>query len=180
MGLRANFMYKRNVDRLLNITSISGFRVSVSHHNNACPFIEASVFTLHMDTDSADSPAHQTCSKCRKSLPRDISNFKLAREGFSKLCRLCLEKSSQQAAQKKHGDSNKENLPAPNGDPSDLSIVDLNTFLESLGSFSDLEDVISLEACVDLSSLKTKADDERIIADSLAGKIWEQLKYRFV
>jgi hypothetical protein len=92
-----------------------------------------------------------------------------------------LEKRSQQAEEKKHGDSNKENLPAPNGDLSDLSIVDLNTFLESLGSLSDSEDVISLEAYVDLSSLKTKAENERIcIADSLAGKIWEQLKYRFV
>jgi hypothetical protein len=109
-----------------------------------------------------------------------VSNFRLACKGFSKLCGLCLEKSSQQAAKEKHGDSNKENLLAPNSDPFDLSIVDLNTFLESLGSFSDSEDVISLEACVDLSFLKTKADDERIIADSLAGKIWEQLKYRFV
>jgi hypothetical protein len=102
------------------------------------------------------------------------------REGFSKLCRLCLEKRSQQAAEKKHRDSNKENLPAPNGDLSDLSIVDLNIFLESLGSLSDSEDVISLEACVDLSSLKTKAESERSIADSLAEKIWKQLKYRFV
>jgi hypothetical protein len=103
------------------------------------------------------------------------------REGFSRLCRLCLEKRSQQAAEKKHRDSNKENLPAPtNGDLSDLSIVDLHVFLESLGSLSDSEDVISLEACVDLSSLKTKAESERSIADSLAEKIWKQLKYRFV
>ena len=100
-------------------------------------------------------------------------------EGFSKLCQLCLEKRSQHAAEKKHQhaaeekhrDSNKENLPAPNGDLSDLSIVDLNVFLESLGSLSDSEDVISLEAHVDLSSLKTKALSERSIADSLAEKI---------
>lgn len=86
---------------------------------------------------------------------------------------------SNTTAEKKHRDSNKENLPASNGDLSDLSIVDLNVFLESLGSLSDSEDVISL-ACVDLSSLKTKAESERSIADSLAEKIWKQLKYRFV
>jgi hypothetical protein len=109
-----------------------------------------------------------------------VSNFKMMRDGFSKLCWLCLEKRSQHAAEKKHENSNKENLPAINSDLSDLSIVSLNTFLESLGSLSDSEDVISLEARVDLSSLMTKEVDERTIADSLATKIWKQLKYRFV
>ena len=65
-------------------------------------------------------------------------------------------------------------------DLSDLSIVDLDTFLSSLGSLSDSEDVISLEAHMDLSSLMTEAVDGRTIVDSLATKIWEQLKYRFL
>jgi hypothetical protein len=70
------------VDRLLNITYLDF--MSVFH--NVCLFMEASVFPPPMDADSADSPAHQTCSKCRKSLPCDASNFKLMCEGFSKLC----------------------------------------------------------------------------------------------
>jgi hypothetical protein len=55
--------------------------------------------------------------------------------------------------------------------------VALDTFLENLGSLSDSEDVITLEARVDLSSLMDKDLDEMTIADSLAAKIWNKLKY---
>ena len=63
---------------------------------------------------------------------------------------------------------------------SDLSIVDLDTFLGSLGALSESENVVSLDAQVDLSSLMTTAMDSRTVSDSFAKEIWGQLKYQFV
>ena len=135
-----------------------------------------------------DGPEQKACAKCRRSWPCNTSNFKWTRDGFTKSCLLCLKRSAEVTAGKKHAHGNKENLPPTpeaqtdgnNDNLSDLSVVDLDTFLDSLGALSDLEDVISLDAYVDLSSLTTAAASGRSVSDSFAKKIWEQLKYRFV
>ena len=62
----------------------------------------------------------------------------------------------------------------------ELRLRDLDTFLGSLGALSESEDVVSLDAQVDLSSLMTTAMGSRTVSDSFAKKIWGQLKYRFV
>jgi hypothetical protein len=132
-----------------------------------------------------DGPEWKTCTKCKKSWPCDASNFKTTRDGFTKSCLPCLKRSAEVTAEKKHASSDKENSPptaeVQNDDNlSDLSTVDLDTFLHSLQGLSDSEDVISLDAHVDLSSLMTMDSSSRMISDSFAKKIWEQLKYRFV
>jgi len=129
-----------------------------------------------------NGPEWKACTKCRKSWPCDASNFKKTCDGFTESCLPCLKRSAEVTAEKKQASSGKENLPptaeTQNDDNiSDLSIVDLDTFLHSLQALSDTEDVISLDAHVDLSSLITMDSSSKMISDSFAKKIWEQLKY---
>ena len=116
-----------------------------------------------------------------------MSNFKKMCDGFSKSCLPCLKRSAEVTAERKHGQGDKEDVPPTpraqtegNDNLSDLSIVDLDTFLGSLGALSESENVVSLDAQVDLSSLMTTAMGSRTVSDSFAKEIWGQLKYRFV
>ncbi|KAG6822037.1 hypothetical protein H0H92_015578, partial [Tricholoma furcatifolium] len=97
------------------------------------------------------------------------------------------------AERKRAKDSNKENLEldrlpeAGDDDLSDLPVVDFDTFLSSLGSLADVEDVTSFDARVNVATLFSMALPEhdgdeklRFVADLCAKKIWEEMKYRFM
>lgn len=111
----------------------------------------------------------------------DASNFKKTREGFSKVCVLCLEKQAQRDAERrraKQGD--KVNFPAEEEGLDDLSdlVVDIDKYLESLQALAQSEEVISLDSRVNFSLLRHEVTSDRQLADLCAKKIWKDLKYR--
>ncbi|KAG6848130.1 hypothetical protein H0H93_003112 [Arthromyces matolae] len=101
---------------------------------------------------------------------------------LSKVCERCLQKKAHKDAEKRRQRDSDASSSASDDiidDTSNLGIIDLNTFLASLEELANTEEIMSLEACVELSSLLTDAEP-RNAADQLAQKIWECLKYRFV
>ncbi|KAG6819142.1 hypothetical protein H0H93_014943 [Arthromyces matolae] len=144
--------------------------------------------------------ATRLCSGCKQTLALNTSNFQTTREGFRKTCISCLNKQKLRDAQKKKVlDADKENsdpdtrsrideddddetLPLPA-----LPAVDLPNFLASVESFAASEDVISLDARVNVTSILREASDFlnvdkklRFVADSLAEKVWKLGKYRYI
>jgi hypothetical protein len=118
-------------------------------------------------------------------------NFKIARTGFSLTCLACLTAKQRRNALKKNKTGH-HIASGPSGDLSDpslenedndeqeifslLSELSIDTFLDTISDTE--ENVSSLLACVDLSSLKSEGP--RTKADALAKSIWEQIKYQFV
>ncbi|KAG5635616.1 hypothetical protein H0H81_010634 [Sphagnurus paluster] len=120
-----------------------------------------------METENSLS-ALRSCGSCRKDL--DASNFRKTRErdgslGFSKVCVICLHKKAWRDAEKRQAkQGNKENFPGEEAldDLSDLSVVDLKKYLDSLQTLSQSEEIISLDAWVNLTSQKWKRDCDEV------------------
>ncbi|KAG6858847.1 hypothetical protein C0991_001850, partial [Blastosporella zonata] len=90
------------------------------------------------------------------------------------------ENSSPDTRSSIDGDDDDKTLPA-------LPAVDLPDFLASVESFAASEDVISLDARVNVTSILREASgfpdvDKKLwfVADSLAKKIWKLGKYRYM
>jgi hypothetical protein len=144
--------------------------------------------------DSDQSP--RRCNSCKAFKDLNGDNFKMARNGFSLTCLICLTARQKKFALKKKDKTGQPIASGVSGDCSDsnideeededegeifslLSELSIDAFL---GAISDTEgNVSSLLACVNLSSLKgLNSKGPREKADALAKKVWQQIKYRFV
>ncbi|KAJ7150246.1 hypothetical protein C8R46DRAFT_1305807 [Mycena filopes] len=117
----------------------------------------------------ADSE-EQNCSSCHTTKPLD--QFKPKGAGYGKTCLQCSGRKKVKRAE------DKENL---GGDPqededfgTDLGLLSLTDFLDAL---TEHDEILELGARVDISSIP---GSRRECADALAGKIKEQMKYRFI
>ena len=134
----------------------------------------------------ADHPT-QKCGTCRKTKTLNAAEFTQTRSGYAKTCRDCSRRLADAYAKRKAAKSDKENQPPravdAGADPEDedrqgcrdLSHLSLDAFLASLSSASR---ILSLEANVDIASLKGNTTREK--ADKLVKCIGEELKYRFM
>ena len=128
------------------------------------------------------------CSKCKKNKPLDGTQFKLKGDGgFSKVCKSCLQQTSDKNADKRREAKNAETDNEDRDDDSDetlstteLTELTLDIFLESIGSASHEAELRSFAVLVNLSTLPDHGGDRGKRDKDLTTLVWEHSKYRFL
>lgn len=129
-------------------------------------------------------PESRECNSCHNRKPLNATEFKAQRDGgFSRTCKVCLDKKKKAHAAKKNKENEHENVDSNDGASEDgdfadffnMSAVKLEAFLTTL-----------LEADSEIDSFSARVDvghhqnpDLRTMADTVAKSIWECLHYRF-
>ncbi|KAG6825491.1 hypothetical protein H0H92_003572 [Tricholoma furcatifolium] len=135
-----------------------------------------------------DGASLRQCTKCRKQLKSNASNFKQTRDGaYTKVCIQCLVTKASREREKRRTtsirSSDASSSPEPQEDEdvdaTDLGVLDHDIFLRSLNDLAGSEDILSLEARINLSNLLATGTP-REAADAFAKQIWECLQYRFI
>ncbi|KAG6818800.1 hypothetical protein H0H93_001521 [Arthromyces matolae] len=144
----------------------------------------------------------QACSRCKRALPLDVSHFQRTSDGFKKTCISCLEKKKLYHNEKKRARESGKEGDKENQDPkldmdwegtddddekalSGLRVVELTEFLDTLSCFAVSEEVTSLDAQINVSSLFRQAVNEnassvrRNVSDACAKAVYEVLQYKF-
>ncbi|KAJ7689078.1 hypothetical protein B0H14DRAFT_2420865 [Mycena olivaceomarginata] len=118
-------------------------------------------------------PEEKNCSSCHTDKPLD--QFKPKGAGHSKTCLQCSRRKKEKRDELKRDKETENRGSSPDEDDfgTDLGVLSLTDFLDAL---MEHDEIIELGARVDISSI---SGSRRECADALAGKIREQMKYRF-